>query len=401
LRVRDENAAPFNAAMPAKTLHQRTKSASALSTLIKNGIKANPQRRTAFADVSNTTRPAAPAKDDMVFFEKGVYDALPLKSTLQPLKEIPDSNQQAPRPAALLRPAQRPLSAVIQKSLPAVPVSTIASAVPRQSVTEPSCDVVRKAVNKRATTVFKETTSYSDSEARSSDASNVERKVPVHQILEPPREHPVPSVPEPVSVGVVNISEPLLVHEEPKDFSTDLIASFEQTFADKEQASGPEVDTQRPSAPSRTSSSETIDEVLPKPVTKEVYLPALESQSHVLEVPVDRLQQSELTEVQEYWEEEEDEEFYDAEGYTTARSFRSRGENTTGGLTMLLEPRVTTRSLKELAAAKDFVEMTRTEEDVEDEAWDTSMVAEYGDDIFAYMRELEVSLARVYALIGH
>ena len=32
----------------------------------------------------------------------------------------------------------------------------------------------------------------------------------------------------------------------------------------------------------------------------------------------------------------------------------------------------------------------QTEEELEEEAWDVSMVAEYGDEIFAYMRELEV-----------
>lgn len=46
---------------------------------------------------------------------------------------------------------------------------------------------------------------------------------------------------------------------------------------------------------------------------------------------------------------------------------------------------------KEIAAATELVESSRTQEEIEDEAWDTSMVAEYGDEIFAYMRELEVS----------
>jgi len=47
----------------------------------------------------------------------------------------------------------------------------------------------------------------------------------------------------------------------------------------------------------------------------------------------------------------------------------------------------------ELANAKAFVEATRTPEDVEDEEYDTSMVAEYGDEIFAYMKDLEVRMA--------
>jgi G2/mitotic-specific cyclin 3/4 len=105
------------------------------------------------------------------------------------------------------------------------------------------------------------------------------------------------------------------------------------------------------------------------------------------------------SDIPDYFEEEDEEEYYDAEGYTTARSIRSRGDNTTGGLTTFLEPRVTTRVLKELEAAKDYVLATRTEDDIDDEVWDTSMVAEYGDDIFEYMRKLEVSRLPTRSLV--
>jgi hypothetical protein len=43
--------------------------------------------------------------------------------------------------------------------------------------------------------------------------------------------------------------------------------------------------------------------------------------------------------------------------------------------------------------AKEHVLQHQTEEEIEEEAWDVSMVAEYGDEIFAYMRELEVCLS--------
>jgi hypothetical protein len=97
-----------------------------------------------------------------------------------------------------------------------------------------------------------------------------------------------------------------------------------------------------------------------------------------------------VSEPEEYWEEEEEEELYDEQGYTTAHSYRSRGDNTTGGATTVLFPKVTNKVKKELALAKDIVESSRTAEEIEDEQWDTSMVAEYGDEIFHYMRELEV-----------
>jgi G2/mitotic-specific cyclin 3/4 len=47
---------------------------------------------------------------------------------------------------------------------------------------------------------------------------------------------------------------------------------------------------------------------------------------------------------------------------------------------------------REIASAKALVEASRTTDDIEDEMWDTSMVAEYAEEIFAYMKEKEVSL---------
>lgn len=94
------------------------------------------------------------------------------------------------------------------------------------------------------------------------------------------------------------------------------------------------------------------------------------------------------SEPEEYWPEDE-EETYDEQGYTTAHSFR--GENTTGGATTVIVPKITTKVKKEIEDAKILVESARTQEDIEDEMWDTSMVAEYGEEIFTYMRELEVS----------
>jgi hypothetical protein len=125
------------------------------------------------------------------------------------------------------------------------------------------------------------------------------------------------------------------------------------------------------------------------------YLDALEEQARVIE----QKRNEELAESQalaridqeEYWDEEEEEEYFDADGYTTARSLRSRGDNTTGGVTLVLAPRITAKSQRELEAAKQYVEANKTQEDVDDEQWDTSMVAEYSDEIFEYMHTLEVS----------
>lgn len=100
------------------------------------------------------------------------------------------------------------------------------------------------------------------------------------------------------------------------------------------------------------------------------------------------LSQSLITINDDEYDEEEEEEFIDG-AQTVARGGAT--DNTTGGATVVLCPRYTSKALKEIEEAKKVVESTRTAEDIEDDQWDTSMVAEYGDEIFEYMRTLEVS----------
>lgn len=98
-----------------------------------------------------------------------------------------------------------------------------------------------------------------------------------------------------------------------------------------------------------------------------------------------------LSEPEEYWDEDEYDENYPEEGYVTARSYKSRGENnTTGGATTVLFPKASQKSRKEIAAASALMDAAKASGQLDDETWDTTMVAEYGDEIFQYMRELEV-----------
>lgn len=78
----------------------------------------------------------------------------------------------------------------------------------------------------------------------------------------------------------------------------------------------------------------------------------------------------------------------DDQDYMTAKSF-GMCDPTTGEVTTIFNPQHTQKAAVELAEAKAYVDATRTVEDIEDEQWDTSMVAEYGDEIFDYMREME------------
>lgn len=99
-----------------------------------------------------------------------------------------------------------------------------------------------------------------------------------------------------------------------------------------------------------------------------------------------------VSEPEEYWDEEYDEDYDDQDqAYTTAHSFRSR-DLTTGNVTTMLAPRVTNKVHKELEDARREVEASITPDELEEEFWDVTMVAEYGDEIFEYMRELEVKM---------
>ncbi|KAF7548639.1 hypothetical protein G7046_g8605 [Stylonectria norvegica] len=98
-----------------------------------------------------------------------------------------------------------------------------------------------------------------------------------------------------------------------------------------------------------------------------------------------------MSEPEDYWDEDDDDYDDQDQAYTTVHSFRSR-DLTTGGATTVVPPRVTARVQHELEEAKLEVERTRSHDDIEEEMWDVSMVAEYGDDIFDYMRELEIRM---------
>lgn len=131
--------------------------------------------------------------------------------------------------------------------------------------------------------------------------------------------------------------------------------------------------------PSTVVKEHSVDTTIPKPVTKMSY-EASQMPDHIA-IP---------SEPEEYWDDEEDN--YEEDDYVTAPSHRYRSDNTTGGHTTVLFPKFNQKAKRELVVAKQIVDSSRTMEDWEDELWDTTMVAEYGDEIFQYMRDLEVRL---------
>ena len=109
--------------------------------------------------------------------------------------------------------------------------------------------------------------------------------------------------------------------------------------------------------------------------------------------PVPKKKLASVPEPEEYWEDEDAAEVYEEdEGFVTARSFKTRGDSTIGGATTILFPKQTQKARREIALAKELIEGSKTPGELEDEAWDTTMVAEYSDEIFGYMKDLEIKM---------
>ena len=304
---------------------------SALNSLsMPAGALRPAAKRAPFADVSNTTRQTI-AKDDLHLAGKKKDTTVLKDPAAVAVKELE-------KPGALLRPAQRPISHIPAKANASLTHGAVEAAVSKH-VTIDITNNPRKTMTKKPSAVFHEAKTDLQNDVISGIAPT--RQALTSRISSFPIEDRAlePHAVRPVETGV------------------ELPASR-----------GPEA--------VRAEAEEKYE-----------YLDALEEQARVIEQ--ERNEELAKLNQEEYWDEEDEEEYYDADGYTTARSLRSRGDNTTGGVTLVLAPRVTAKTQRELEAAKQFVELHRSPEDVEDEQWDTSMVAEYGDEIFEYMHSLE------------
>ncbi|GLI74077.1 B-type cyclin [Penicillium ochrochloron] len=74
------------------------------------------------------------------------------------------------------------------------------------------------------------------------------------------------------------------------------------------------------------------------------------------------------------------------------RVYRFRGETTTGSTTTMIYPRATAAMEREIMQAQSIVEANQTEEEIEEDFYDPSMVAEYSTEIFEYLREKELAM---------
>ena len=384
------------------------------------GLKAA-AKRTAFGDVSNTANFLRPSKDDLVIGNKVQREST---EKLAPL-------HQEKKATALSKPAQRPLTVAGLKGLltstihisapAAVPVpapAPVPAQLPEQikqplaEILQPALPVcqaanTRKILSKRSTAVFKDQVTATDEklvlDTRKSQHSIIPQ-APVHSNLlphssqQPHVEEPVPPLRTATCKATVRLEPkheavalPVLPQSdtEPAILRSDgvyiddnghlQLYQFEEDHEDLQEAH--QKLNEGVAVPTRIESKSNFQS--PEKL-KEEYVPQqrpLQDRNH---------DATTVSEPEEYWDDDEDN--YEEDGYVTARSYRSRGENTTSGATTVLFPKMNIKTKKELAAAKALMEATKAANEADDETWDTTMVAEYGDEIFQYMRELEIKM---------
>ena len=397
LRVlHDENALP-EAPLP-KTIHQRNKSSPALTTI--NSMKGI-AKRSAFADVSNITGIKRASKDDTSVFQKS---SLPVPAKAGQLQER--------KSTAFLRPAQRPYSVSSLKTLLVGSATETVAKIPlNDSTTAPQPANSRKLLSKRNTTIFKDVSLdvVQEDETTTKDAPQELKTVLQAPSLPPLKEIDITQLDSrtqlapPVSSDLVDPVKPL----QPSEISLPGIDEVSLNHLSSEPEVVPEVkniaediyvqehhhndDHDYHQEPTNEAASNTqYVDALPAQLQPFDTTATKKPDPMCIEAVPRSLQHiyQPTPEPEEYWEEEYDD-GYEGEGYVTARSFRSHGDDTTGGATTALVPKFTHKVLREIEDARLFVEATRTPEEVDDECFDTSMVAEYGEEIFEYMRSME------------
>lgn len=356
-------------------------------------------KRTAFGDVSNTSNLLRPSKDDGAVGTNKDYN--PLEKYVPALYEK--------KPTALLRPAQRPLTVSGLKSLLNNVTNTNQQTHPNHALPEVQKPIsqtanIRKLMTKRSNAVFKDRSLPQLDQAE----QQIENKIPAVAPVAPVRRDLAPRKEEHAKTF---LSEPQIDKPETAKSPT---SKTEPEEVEPLPLSQPEFLDQASTAGSDgiyidkngeirlyqySDDTEPLEELayedLPASaeIKQEAYVDAAENillQGEREPEPEQKHGLTSVSEPEEYWEEEEEEETYDEEGYVTARSYKSRGENTTYGPTTLVVPIVNQKVKRELAAAKLLIE-SKNRDEPDDEIRDTTMVAEYGDEIFQYMKELEVS----------
>ncbi|KAK2009343.1 cyclin domain-containing protein [Colletotrichum eremochloae] len=359
--------------IPSKhdSIHQRHKSTSNLMSRNGGGLQAA-AKRTAFGDVSNVAKNlAALPTDQLPGKGKGAADFVYNKENAVSGKD------------GFSRPAQR-VTTLSNKNGPVAAEWK----QPRTSVRNDSQTTQNKQVAKRASAAQLYESRPSKSKYVAQDpvvpAGPASSKQPRHhksqpQLKKEPAAHVLRRTQSKLSTASINPA-PAAETWKPMDDVTEAAYEDAVEHIGDEQYHGPY----------HRRSLDVADQA--NDLQKAIALPEGNAEKHAMEQFAESVGAPAMSEPEEYWDEEEEEELYDDQGYTTAHSYRSRGDLTTGGATTVLAPKITDKVEQELEAARAIVESTRTQEEVDDEVWDVCMVAEYGEDIFEYMRELEMKM---------
>ena len=381
-----------------------------MSSLSQAGGLKLAAKRTAFGDLSNTSNLLRPSKDDSSIGAKGESR---FKENLPPIQEK--------KAAAFQKPAQRPVSVSGLKSL----LNNVTNNAPQPVVKQPleeiqqqtSQSAIAHPTSTRPIATNKTSTVFKDKEQairlQPANPSNEPQKplplvapvAPVHRELPPRPSTQTSCVPQESKQKLRGAPSKYI--EALESLEAQEVVSSIQTTTDIETFSnsdGVYIDDRGdvqvydcPEILENYGPAECVE--IAKPIalinhhSTQIPLSDEGPIGKTSSVPIEQVRRHKLapvSEPEEYWEEEDPAEIYDEEGYVTARSFKSRGENTTGGATTILFPKQTQKAKKEIALAKELIEGSKTAEELEDEAWDTTMVAEYGDEIFQYMKDLEV-----------
>lgn len=352
-------------------------------------------KRTAFGDVSNTSNLSRPSKDDSTVGTKKDYN--PLEKYVPALYEK--------KPTALLRPAQRPLTVSGLKSLLNNVTNTNQQTHPNHALPEVQKPIsqtanIRKFMTKKNNAVFKDRSLPQLDQAE----QQIENKIPtvaavapVHRDLASRKEVHDKTFLSERQIDTRETANSHTSKTEPEEEEPLLLNQPE--FLDQASTAGSDGVYMDNNGEIRLYQYSDDTEPLEEPAYEDLPAPTDIKQEAYVDAAENILLQGDrvpepapsVSELEEYWEEEEEEEeVYDEEGYVTARSYKSRGENTTYGPTTLVVPIVNQKVKRELAAAKLLIE-SKNRDEPDDEIRDTTMVAEYGDEIFQYMKELEVS----------
>jgi len=325
---------------PNKAIHQRNKSTPALSAMAlgaKNGA------RRAFGDVSNTKDMNRASRDDSALAGKPAVKQTDIKPVLS-------------------QPAQRPMSMASVKgvlnTVTAKPVNPAGKAQP----------TVKN--NKRSNVIFRD--QLEPVVEKSASKETVKTKEPSKEptYKEWRREVARPETAQaPIDTDKVARIEEQSLKEAEVDTSRE---DAQQLKSYLDHGRAPEIYSDTTISDTEESKEDLKDETKVDLKNAAEVIPEPEAEA-------------------EEWEDAE-------EDHVPAFS---RTDNTTGGTTTVLYPRMTAVTRREMLRAKEMVKASRSREDELDDLYDSSMVAEYTSEIFLHLRTKEVSFESAWNYMNH